>query len=78
MDSVVVGGVVGNVLSVVGIVLMNKYITDVDGFNFMVFLSFLHFAFTSIGMYVFLLLGFFDFTPVTVLDALPVAVVRVD
>ena len=47
MSLVVVVGIVGNILSVVGIVICNKYITEVDGYDFMVFLSFLHFVVTS-------------------------------
>ena len=49
MNLITLVGIVGNILSVVGIVILNKYITEVDGFNFMVFLSFLHFAFTFVG-----------------------------
>jgi hypothetical protein len=67
-------GVVVNVLSVVGIVLMNKYITEVDGFNFMVFLSFIHFAFTGICMYILLLADVFKFAPVSLSSQLPVAI----
>lgn len=67
-------GVIGNVLSVVGIVLMNKYITEVDGYDFMIFLSFLHFAFTAIWMYVLLYFDIFKFAPVSFMGALPVAV----
>ena len=42
-------GIVGNIVSVVGVVICNKYIVETDGFHFMVFLSFLHFFFTVIG-----------------------------
>ena len=38
-----------NIICVVGVVIANKYITEVDGFNYVVFLSFLHFTVTSIG-----------------------------
>lgn len=48
MNLLVLAGVVGNILSVVGIVILNKYITEKDGFKAMVFLSFLHFVFTSL------------------------------
>ena len=71
----VIIGVVGNVLSVVGIVLLNKYITVADGYDFMIFLSFLHFAFTSICMYIMLQYNYFKFSPITFGDALPVALV---
>ena len=49
LSVVVITGVVCNILSVVGIVITNKYITEVDGYDFMVFLSFMHFAFTCLG-----------------------------
>lgn len=49
MSLAIGAGIVGNILSVVGVVITNKYIIEKDGFNFSVFLSFLHFAFTSIS-----------------------------
>lgn len=67
--------VVSNVLAVVGIVLMNKYIVEQDGYDFMVFLSFLHFASTSIGMYILLGLRVFTYAPIRLVDAVPVALV---
>lgn len=73
-DMTVVIGVVGNILSVVGVVIMNKYITEKDGFNFMVFLSFLHFAFTSIGCRLMMMGGFFSWTPAPFSGVLPVAI----
>lgn len=72
---VIVVGVVMNILCVVGIVIWNKYITDVDGFDFMVFLSFLHFLFTSIMMRVLLCLGVFTYAPAPMSSVVPVAVV---
>ena len=48
VNLVVVLGVIGNILSVVGVVICNKYITERDGYNFMVFLSALHFTATYI------------------------------
>ena len=52
MDNlVVVLGVIGNILSVVGVVICNKYITEKDGYNFMVFLSALHFTATYLVIY---------------------------
>ena len=73
-DMTVVIGIVGNILSVVGVVIMNKYITEKDGFNFMVFLSFLHFAFTSIGCRLMMMGGFFSWTPAPFSGVLPVAI----
>ena len=63
-NSAVVGtGVVSNILSVVGVVITNKYITEIDGFNYMVYLSFLHFLFTAIGTRVLLKFGMFTYKP---------------
>jgi hypothetical protein len=73
-NAVVIAGVVVNVLSVVGIVICNKYITEVDGFHFMVFLSFLHFAFTTVGMRVMLMMNMFSYKPAPLSGILPVAV----
>jgi len=67
-------GIVGNILSVVGIVICNKYIVEVDGFNFMVFLSFLHFLFTMIGTRVLLCAGMFTHSEAPLSGILPVAV----
>jgi hypothetical protein len=69
--------VTSNVLAVVGIVLMNKYIVERDGYDFMVFLSFLHFASTSVGMYALLALRTFTYSPIRLVDALPVAMVPI-
>jgi hypothetical protein len=74
MSTVVVVGVVVNILSVVGIVITNKYITEVDGFHFMVFLSFLHFAFTTVGTRVMLWMNIFSYQPAPLSGILPVAV----
>jgi solute carrier family 35 protein E3 len=73
MSSIVIAGVITNILSVVGIVITNKYITEVDGFHFMVFLSFLHFAFTTLGTRVMLWMGFFTYQPAPLSGVLPVA-----
>ena len=67
-------GITGNILSVVGIVICNKYITEVDGYNFMVFLSFLHFAFTFLGTRLMLSLNFFTHTHAPWGSVLPVAI----
>jgi solute carrier family 35 protein E3 len=70
---VIVTGVVMNILCVVGIVIWNKYITEVDGFNFMVFLSFLHFLFTTVMMRVLLCMGMFSYAPAPMSSVFPVA-----
>lgn len=67
-------GIIGNIVSVVGIVIMNKYITEVDGFNFMVFLSFLHFFFTTLGMRIMLSLNFYSKPNAKLSNVLPVAI----
>lgn len=69
----VIIGVITNIVSVVGIVICNKYITEVDGYNFMVFLSFLHFAFTCFGTRVLLLGNFFTHNVAPLSGILPVA-----
>lgn len=69
----IIVGVVSNILSVVGIVITNKYITEIDGFNFMVFLSFLHFAFTTLGTRVMLGAGVFTYSPAPLSGIMPVA-----
>ena len=71
---VVVIGVVSNILSVVGVVICNKYIIEVDGFNYSVFLSFLHFAFTAIGTRVLLFSNYFSYNSAPLSGILPVAV----
>jgi solute carrier family 35 protein E3 len=73
IGAVVIVGVVVNILSVVGIVITNKYITEVDGYNFMVFLSFLHFSFTCLGTRVMLLGNFFSHNHAPLSGILPVA-----
>lgn len=69
----VVVGIVGNILSVVGVVICNKYIIEVDHFNFSVFLSFLHFSFTAIGMRVLLSMNYFNYASAPLSGVLPVA-----
>ena len=71
---VIVAGVVANILSVVGIVICNKYITEVDCYNYMVFLSFLHFAFTTLGTRIMLAMDIFSYNPAPMSGILPVAV----
>ena len=70
---VIIAGVVTNILSVVGIVITNKYITEVDRFHYMVFLSFLHFLFTTVGTRVLLAMGVFSYKPAPLSGILPVA-----
>jgi hypothetical protein len=67
-------GVVFNILSVVGVVLCNKYITEVDGYDFMVFLSCLHFTVTAVAVRIFMHLGYFKYQSAPLEGVLPVAV----
>ena len=66
--------VIANVLCVVGIVVVNKYLAANDGFNFMVFLSFLNFAVTAVSMRVLLYTKAFTYAPAPMTSILPVAV----
>jgi hypothetical protein len=67
-------GIVSNILSVVGVVICNKYIIEKDGFNFSVFLSFLHFAFTAVGTRVMLYTNQFTYHQAPLEGILPVAI----
>lgn len=73
-DPYVTIGIISNILSVVGVVICNKYITEVDGYNFMIFLSFLHFAFTSLGCRVLMTVGMFNWAPAPFSSVLPVSI----
>lgn len=70
---VIIVAVVVNILSVVGVVICNKYIIEVDHFNFSVFLSFIHFAFTAVMTRVILGLNYFTYTPAPLSGIIPVA-----
>ena len=72
-DMIVISGIVGNILSVVGVVITNKYITEVDGFNFMILLSAIHFSTTAIGCKVMLMQGVFGYSAAPLSGVLPVA-----
>jgi len=74
MNLVIVFGVILNILSTVGVVITNKYITGVDGYNYMIFLSFLHFVATTIGTRLLLAMGVFHYKAASVKSVLPVAV----
>ena len=50
LEPVVLGGIVLNVLSTVGIVIINKFVFKEDKFEFMLTLSCCHFCFTAIGV----------------------------
>lgn len=74
---IIILAVVSNIISVVGIVICNKYIVDVDGYNFMVFLSFLHFAFTSFGTRLLLSFNVYQYKSAAYSGVLPVALVSI-
>jgi hypothetical protein len=73
-NMIVIIGVVTNILSVVGVVICNKYIIEVDNYNYSVFLSFLHFAFTALGTRILLWTDYFTYNPAPMSGILPVAV----
>lgn len=73
MNLTILCGIVGNILSVVGVVITNKYITGVDGYNYMIFLSFLHFLFTSFGTRILLGFGVFKYKDAPLSGVLPVS-----
>jgi len=66
-------GVVFNILSVVGVVMLNKQLVAKDGFDFIIFISTCHFFVTSIGTRVLLKMGFFQYKEAQVKNVLPVA-----
>jgi Zn-dependent protease with chaperone function len=70
----VIVGVISNILSVVGVVICNKYIIEVDKFKYSVFLSFLHFAFTAFGTRVLLCANYFTHNTAPMSGILPVAI----
>ena len=67
-------GVVGNILSVVGVVLCNKFIIT-QGFSYTMVLSACHFAFTWLGCHVLLKLGYFKYKGATIKNLIPVTMV---
>eukprot|EP01006_Ploeotia_vitrea_P065399 TRINITY_DN9161_c0_g1_i1.p2 TRINITY_DN9161_c0_g1~~TRINITY_DN9161_c0_g1_i1.p2 ORF type:complete len:329 (+),score=190.78 TRINITY_DN9161_c0_g1_i1:98-1084(+) len=73
LEATVLVGIVGNVLSTVGIVLANKYLWRVQDFKFMVFLSTCHFVFTAAAMRVLLWARMFTYKPVDTMKVLPLA-----
>ena len=63
-----------NIVSAVGIVLVNKYIYSVFRFNYGVVLTFYHFALTSIGLRLLAKIGVFEPKSVKLLQVLPVSI----
>jgi hypothetical protein len=74
LDPSLIVGIVGNIGSVVGVVLCNKYVIN-QGFRFTMVLSALHFLATWIGCTVMLKLRYFQYKPARLKDLLPVALV---
>mmetsp|Transcript_3150 Transcript_3150/g.4857 ORF Transcript_3150/g.4857 Transcript_3150/m.4857 type:complete len:326 (-) Transcript_3150:49-1026(-) len=70
---VVLLGIVFNVMSVVGVVMLNKYISSFDKFNFMIALSAMHFGFTSVGTRILENRGVFTYKEAKFTKVLPVA-----
>ncbi len=69
----VLSAIIWNVISVVGVVILNKHLSQNDGVTQVVFLSFLHFFFTMVGMRILLSLNFFEYKPAETSKLLPVA-----
>jgi len=70
----VVFGIITNVLTTVGIVLLNKHLYSRAGFTFMVTLSAFHFIFTSISMFFFKWLKFFPDSVVNLWGVFPLCI----
>ena len=73
LPMITVVGIVGNLTTVVGVVILNKYIQQTYNFNAMIFLSFWHFVFTALGIRVLLFLGFFRYKEAKTRSVMPVA-----
>ncbi|KAJ8608871.1 hypothetical protein CTAYLR_005257 [Chrysophaeum taylorii] len=73
LPAITVIGICGNIVTVVGVVIMNKYIQKKHGMNAMIFLSFCHFVVTAIGIRVLLMLGFFRYKAARTRAVMPVA-----
>mmetsp|Transcript_31192 Transcript_31192/g.39994 ORF Transcript_31192/g.39994 Transcript_31192/m.39994 type:complete len:319 (-) Transcript_31192:251-1207(-) len=73
MDNSTLIGIVGNIASVVGVVMLNKHLVQKDGFDFMIFISFCHFVFTTIGSRVLLKLGCYQYKNASIMNVLPVS-----
>ena len=73
-DLSIIGGMVGNVISVVGIVIINKYIVTEDNFNFMILLSFFHFSVTYFASLVLMRRGYFTYKEAPLSSVLPCAI----
>lgn len=65
-DATVYCGMLVNSLSGVGIIILNKYIVSEDAFNYVVFLSFCHFLFTSVSTSILASVGFFTPKRITI------------
>lgn len=61
LPTITIVGIVGNLATVVGVVIMNKYIQKHHGLNAMIFLSFCHFVTTALGIRLLLAIGFFRY-----------------
>ncbi len=69
----IMNAIVWNVISVVGIVVLNKYLSENDGMKQVVLLSFFHFLFTTIGVRILLRMGFFEYKDANMSKVMPVA-----
>ena len=74
LEPVTIVNIIGNVISVVGVVLCNKYINATLGFKFTMFLSTCHFAFTWFGCYLLLIGNVFEYRHEDIQNVLPLAI----
>jgi len=71
---VILFGILGNILSSVGIVLLNKYLWVAHNYQFAVTLSFFHFVFTSLATRIMLHLGVFQYKASNFRAVLPLCI----
>ncbi len=74
VDTTVVVGVIGSIVSSVGVVIANKYLYEMENFKYMVTLSCLHFMGTSLAMRGFLQLGMFEYKTAEPKALLPLSI----
>ncbi len=72
-SATVLNAILWNVISVVGVVVLNKHLSEKDGMKQVVFLSFLHFVFTTFEVRILLRLKFFEYKDAKMSKVLPVA-----
>ncbi len=69
----ILNAILWNIISVVGVVVLNKHLSEKDGMEQVVLLSFLHFLFTTAGVRILLKGKFFEYKDAKMSKVLPVA-----